>query len=55
MKTTAIKTDIVRKMRDIRDKFSKEIMDMTIEQEKEYIKSQLTELKLKKHGRQHAV
>ena len=52
MKTTAIKTDIVKKMRDIRDKFSREIMDMTLEQEKEYIKSQLAELKLKKHGRQ---
>ena len=52
MKTTVIKTDIVKKMREIRDKFSNDIMDMTLEQEKEYIRSQLTELKLKKHGRQ---
>ena len=47
MKTTN-KTDIVKKMRDIRDKFSTEIMNMTFEQEKEYIKNQLAELKLKK-------
>ncbi len=48
MKTTTNKTDLVKKMRDIRDKFSMEIMDMTFEQEKEYIKNQLAELKLKK-------
>ncbi len=54
MKTTINKTDLVKKMRDIRDKFSMEIMDMTFEQEKEYIKNQLAELKQKKHGRQHA-
>lgn len=39
-------------MRDIRDQFSMEIMDMTFEQEKIYIKNQLAELKLKKHVRQ---
>ena len=49
MKTTTNKTGLVKKMREIRDKFSIEIMDMTFEQEKEYIKNQLTELKLKKH------
>lgn len=32
-------------MREIRDKFSEEIMDMTLEEEKEYIKNQLAELK----------
>jgi len=42
-------------MREIRDKFSIEIMDMTLEQEKEYIKNQLDALKLKKHGRQPAI
>ena len=52
MKTTTNKKDIVKKMREIRDKFSIEIMDMTFDQEKEYIKNQLAELKLKKHGRQ---
>lgn len=55
MKTTSNKTDLVKKMREIRDKFSIEIMDMTFEQQKEYIKNQLSELKLKKHGKQHAV
>jgi len=54
MKTTTNRTDLVKKMREIRDKFSIEIMDMTFDQEKEYIKNQLAELKLKKHGR-HAV
>jgi hypothetical protein len=42
-------------MREIRDKFSIEIMDMTFEQEKEYIKKQLDELKLKKKRKQHAL
>jgi hypothetical protein len=55
MKTTPNKTNLVKKMRNIRDKFSLEIMDMTFEQEKEYIKNQLAELKLKKHGKQHAI
>ena len=55
MKTISNKTNIVKKMREIRDKFSIEIMDMTFDQEKEYIKNQLAELKLKKQGRQHAV
>lgn len=34
-------------MREIRDKFSSEIMEMTLEQEKEFIKTQLAELKKK--------
>lgn len=50
---TTNKKDLVKKMREIRDKFSIEIMDMTFDQEKEYIKNQLAELKLKKQGRQH--
>ncbi len=45
----------VKRMREIRNEFSIEIMDMTFEQEKEYIKNQLAELKLKKRGRQHAI
>jgi hypothetical protein len=48
MKTTTNKSDLVKTMREIRDQFSLEIMDMTFDQEKEYIKSQLAELKLKK-------
>lgn len=51
MKTTTNKKDLVKKMREIRDKFSIEIMDMTFAQEKEYIKNQLAELRLKKQGR----
>tara|TARA_R110002072_G_scaffold73093_1_gene174341 strand:+ start:1982 stop:2128 length:147 start_codon:yes stop_codon:yes gene_type:complete len=42
------KKGVVKKMRDIRDAFSKEIMDMTLEEEKAYIKQILTQLKLKK-------
>ena len=55
MKTTTSKTDSVKKMRVIRDKFSLEIMDMTFEQERNYIRRQLAELKLKKQGRLHAL
>ena len=48
MKTTNSKTGIILKMREIRDNLSIEIMDMTFEQEKEYIKNQLAALKAKK-------
>ncbi len=54
MKTITKKTELIQKMREIRDKFSIEIMDMTFEQEKEYIKNQLAELRLKKRNRQKA-
>ncbi|MFZ4414327.1 MAG: hypothetical protein ACOYOV_14685 [Bacteroidales bacterium] len=47
MKTTNSKTGIIKKMREIRDNLSIEIMDMTFEQEKEYIKKQLAALKAK--------
>ena len=53
MKTTKDKKDIVKKMRKIRDELSHEIMDMSYEEQKDYIKKQLAELKSKKHGRQH--
>ena len=52
MKTTIIKTDLVKKMREIRDELNLEIMDMTFEQEKEHIKNQLAELKLKRQKRE---
>jgi len=55
MKTTNNKADLVKTMREIRDKFSLEIMDMTFDQEKEYIKNQLAELKLKKRTTKLAV
>ena len=54
MKTINNKTGLVKKMREIRDKFSLEIMEMTLEQEKEYIKNQLAELKSKRQKREHA-
>ena len=50
MKANNNKTDLIEQLRKIRDKFSIEIQDMTFEQEKEYIKKQLTELKLKKRN-----
>ena len=55
MKTTTSKTGLVKTMREIRDKFSLEIMDMTFDQEKEYIKKQLSELKLKRPYRKLAL
>ena len=51
MKKNDIKKSIVKKMREIRDNLSLEIMDMTLEQEKEFIKNQLSKLK---HDRQHS-
>ncbi len=47
MGTTVSKPDVVKKMRAIRDTFSREIMNMTFKQEKEYIKKQLAKLKAK--------
>jgi len=55
MKRISNKTDLVKKMRVIRDKLSIEIMNMTFEQEKEYIKNQLAELKFKRLRRQHII
>lgn len=55
MKTKNNKIEIVQKMRDIRDRLSLEIMDMTFEQEKEFVKNQLSELKLKKRAKPHLV
>lgn len=55
MKATTIKADTVKTMREIRDKFSIEIMDMTFTQEKEYIKNQLAELKLKRRDRKQTI
>jgi uncharacterized protein with HEPN domain len=53
MKKTKEKKESLKKMREIRDKLSHEIMDMSYEEEKDYIKKQLSELKSKKHGRQY--
>lgn len=55
MKRTTSKTGLVKTMREIRDKFSLEIMDMTFDQEKEYIKKQLSEVKLKRQNTKLAI
>lgn len=51
MKTQRIKTGIVHKMREIRDKVSFEIMDMSLDEEKSFIKEQLSDLKKKRKSR----
>lgn len=51
MKTANKRTDSVKRMRDIRDKLSIEIMDMSFEQEKEFIQNQLSKLRIKKSRR----
>jgi hypothetical protein len=51
MKTTTDKIHFTKKMREIRDKLSLEIMDMSFEQEKEYIRQQLLNLKKEKEGK----
>ena len=47
MKTTAIEKRMVKKMREIRDSLNLEIMNMTFEEEKAYLKTQLEKLKSK--------
>ncbi len=42
MKTKKKKFDAVKSMRQIRDRMSKEIMNMTFEEEKEYIRKILS-------------
>jgi hypothetical protein len=48
MRTKMNKINIVKDLRKIRDQISLEIMDLTLDQEKEYIKTQLKELKNKR-------
>ncbi len=47
MKTKIVEPNVVKKMREIRDKLSVDIMEMSLEEEKAYIKKQLAELKTK--------
>jgi uncharacterized protein YdhG (YjbR/CyaY superfamily) len=54
MKTQRIKTGIVHKMREIRDKVSFDIMEMSFDEEKNFIREQLSELK-RKRKRKYAV
>ena len=39
---------MVKMMREIRDQFSSEIQDMTLEEQKAYVKKQVDELKKKR-------
>ncbi len=48
MATTKNKPNIVKLMREIRNQFSLEIIDMSLEEEKAYIKKQMRELKQKR-------
>ena len=51
MKTQQSKQGIVKAMRDIRDKFSSEIMDMTLAEQKEYIRKQIAKIKMKRQSK----
>ena len=55
MKTQQSKPGIVKAMRQIRDKFSNEIMEMTLAEEKAYIKEQIAKIKLKRERNATAV
>ncbi|MDD2632056.1 MAG: hypothetical protein PHH42_06265 [Bacteroidales bacterium] len=55
MKTQQSKPGIVKAMRQIRDKFSNEIMEMTLAEEKAYIKEQIAKMKLKRERNATAV
>ncbi len=48
MKTQIIQTGIIHKMREIREKVSLEIQEMTLAQEKEFLRKQILELKKKR-------
>lgn len=48
MKMVNNKEGIVKKIREVRDELSLKIIDMTFEQEKNYIQQKLAELKAKK-------
>ena len=47
MKTQIKSKGVVKEMRNIRDKLSSDIINMSLEQEKSFIRSQLNSLKLK--------
>ena len=48
METTINKPNIVKLMRKIRDEFSFDILNMSLEEEKKYLKKQLDNLKRKR-------
>lgn len=51
MKKSKSKNGIVKKMREIRDSVSQEIMNMSLEDQKAYFKKMLIELKKKNNTR----
>ncbi len=55
MKVTNNKQSIVKIMREIRDKISLDIIDMSLAQENEFLKRQLSELKSKSCRHQQAI
>jgi hypothetical protein len=55
MKTQQSKQGIVKTMREIRDKFSSEIMEMTLEEQKEYIREQIAKIKAKRERKATAI
>ncbi|MCB9034602.1 MAG: hypothetical protein H6553_12250 [Chitinophagales bacterium] len=48
METIIVKPNLVKMMRDIRDQFSLDILDMSLEEQRAYIKKQIEELKKKR-------
>ena len=55
MKMINSRSGIVRKMRSIRDEISMDIIDMDLEQENEFIKTELAKLKMRQSSQQHTV
>lgn len=55
MKTIKRRSGIVKKMRSIRDEISINIIDMNLEQENEFIKTELAKLKMRPNSQQHTV
>jgi hypothetical protein len=55
VKATNNKQSIVKIMREIRDKISLDIIDMSLAQENEFLKKQLSQFKNKNRGQQQAI
>ena len=55
MKTMNSKPDMIKLMRKIRDKMSLDIVNMGLEQESEFLKRELSELKNKNSRRRQTV
>lgn len=55
MKTQQSKQGIVKAMREIRESFSLEIMNMTLAEQKEFIREQIDKIKAKRQRKATAV